>query len=102
MAMAAALIRNFIDARIYPLQTVLEDASDISEPTVVLIPNFQNTFVGKPLASHQLQRLYSILLDRAVQDKATLVYIENLEQMATQYGTAITEFIDKNYRRLKE
>jgi hypothetical protein len=101
MGMAAALIRNFIDARVFPLQNIFDEDNAVN-PTVLLIPNFQNTFVGKPLASHQLQRLYSILLDRMVQDKVTLIYAENMAQMEKQYGQAIADFIVENYRQLKE
>jgi len=101
MGMAAALIRNFIDARVCPLQNLLDEGEGLG-PSVLLIPNFQNTFVGKPLASHQLQRLYSILLDRMVQEKVTVVYIENMAALEDQYGSAIAEFITENYRQLKE
>lgn len=101
MAMASVMIRNFIDARVYPLMTVLGEDADVLAPTVLFLPNFYNVYVGKPLASHQLQRLYSVLLDRAVHDKVTIVYVENVAEMTKQYGAAISEFITKNYAELK-
>jgi len=102
MAMAAVLIRNFIDARVYPLQTVLDEKVDTLSPTVLFVPNFQNSFIGKPLASHQIQRLYSILMDRLVHEKVTVLYVESVEQMVLQYGTAVGEFIQNNYLYLPD
>ena len=102
MAMAAALIRNFIDARVFTLQNLIAADEDYLIPTAIFVPNFQNTFVGKPLASHQLQKLYSILLDRAVQDKVTVLYVENKARMMEQYGTAISDFVLSSYTHLME
>lgn len=103
MAMAAVLIRNFIDARVYSLQGFLDlEGSAARQATAVFIPNFQNSYHGKPLASHQVQTLYSILLDRMTEDKVTVLYLDSIDQMRDQYGTSISEFITKNYTQLKE
>lgn len=102
MAMAAVMLRNFIDARVMPLQTVLDNEEAAAKASVVLVPNFMNSYIGKPLASHQLQRLYSTLLDRMVSNKTTILYVQDLSMVEGYYGASIAEFIGHNYNALKE
>lgn len=102
MAAAAVLIRNFIDARVFSLQHLLDSPiEELIQPTVMLVPNFQNNFVGKPLASHQVQKLYSVILDRMGEDKVTVVYLENFDVMVEQYGVSIAECVGKNFAKIK-
>jgi hypothetical protein len=102
MAMAAVLIRNFVDARVYSLASVIEAEDDsVTSPSVIFIPNFFNTFHGgKPLAAWQVQKLYSTLLSRFVKDKVTVVYVEDMDKMQAAYGSAVREHVEGNYRQL--
>jgi hypothetical protein len=97
MAMAAVLIRNFVDARVYSLASLIEADADMVSPTVLFVPNFQNSFHGKPLASWQVQKLYSILLDRFVQNKVSVVYVDDFQVLEKDYGTSLREHVEQNY-----
>ena len=95
-AIAAALVRNYIDARVIPLNTVLEmhENGEMVSPTVLLIPNLYVHSVGKNLPSWKVQVLYDLLLARSVQSKPTVVYVEDLKATAATYGKPFADFLE--------
>lgn len=102
MAMAAALVRNFIDARVIPLAELLpESTSTMEHPTVLFIPNFYVVSHGKPLASWQLQQLHSLMLKRFVEQRVTVLYIQSMDKLEAHYGEGITTHIKQNYQILE-
>ena len=100
MASAAVLIRNFIDARVTTLASLLDGDTDAEEASVLFVPNFQTGFHGKPLAAWQVQKLYSLLLDRRVSGKVTVLYIDSLDELESQYGAAVADHIKDSYTAL--
>lgn len=100
MAMAAALVRNFIDARVVPVsELIVEQSMEAPNPSVLFVPNFYTVAEGKPLASWQLQQLHSLLLRRFVAQKATVLYVQNLDKMETHYGEGIGQHV-RHYSKL--
>lgn len=98
-AMTAALLRNFIDARMVPLNTVLDWTEERlpPDPTVLMIPNLHIQLFGKSLPSWQIQRVYDVLLQRIASNKLTVVYVENLAQMRSHYGDAFASLIEDHF-----
>lgn len=94
-AIAAALLRNFIDARFMSLNHVLElkESGELPSPTVMLIPNLYLSSVGKALPAWKIQILYDVLLQRSAQNKPSVVYVENLNDMAKAYGEPFADFL---------
>jgi hypothetical protein len=101
MAMAAIFIRNYKDARVVTLGQVLAGEVD-TLATLLFIPNFYVKGFGKPLAFHQVQTLHDFLVKRITRNRATVVYVENLDLLATDYGSQIRQHFDEHYRLLTE
>lgn len=97
MAMAAALVRNYIHARVVSLGDFLEQDNDPLDGTVLFIPNFYQKAEGKPLSSWQIQMLYDRLTKRFLGGKMTVVYVETLPQMTKQYGPLIADLLTREY-----
>lgn len=98
-AMAAALVRNYIHARVVSLSTFL-DPDEALDGTVLFIPNFYITAEGKPLTSWQIQVVYDHLTKRFLEGKMTVVYVENLETMQKHYGPLVADFIGSEFTLL--
>ena len=100
MAMAAALLRNYIDARVLSVTTLIEDdeVGDVPDPTVLLVPDFYVDFEGgKQLPAYKAQRLYSILMDRYVASRATILYVQSVGGLEKNYGGAMKDFLDAHW-----
>ena len=88
MAMTAAYLRNFIDARLMSVQDVIRMVKNReAQPTVLLIPNF---FIqegrGGRQAQWEIPELLGLLLDRHAAEKQTVVYVDSIVDMAKEYG----------------
>jgi hypothetical protein len=94
-AMAAAFLRNFIDARVITIHEVLgwHDQDEPPNPTVLLIPNFYTVMKGTPLTGWQVQLLYDTLMARFISGKQTVLYVENLAALVKDYGQHFADFI---------
>jgi hypothetical protein len=98
MAITGALIRNFIDARVVTLNSLIEDAKTrASDPTVMVIPNLFMSTHGKPMTSWQIQKLYDILLNRLVSNRLTVVYVQDMNQLADAYGSLMAEHLTNHF-----
>lgn len=93
-AIAAALLRNFIDARVIPLNTLIDQqvAGEAQSPTVLLVPNLFMIATGK-VPAWRLQIAYDILLERSVQGKSSVVYVESLSGLTSVYGQPFADFL---------
>lgn len=100
MAMAAALIRNFIDARVMPLGQVINLVEDgeMPSPSVLLIPNLYVQTVGKALSDWKVQHVYDLLLQRIVAQKPTVVYVENFDLLSNVYGPLFAQHLQQHYK----
>lgn len=94
-AMAAAFVRNFIDARVITTHELLDwcDQDDPPKPSVLLVPNFYTVMKGTPLTGWQVQTLYDALVARYVSGKQTVLYVESMAGLAKDYGQHFADFI---------
>jgi len=103
MAMAAALLRNYIDARVVTMTTLLQEHHDgeVESPTVMLIPNFYVEYSGgKPNTNWQVNILQDILMRRMVEGKTTIIYVQSIEGLKKNFGEAIGVFIEAHWKVL--
>jgi hypothetical protein len=100
MALAAALIRNFVDARVMSLGQVigLMEDNEMPAPTVLLIPNLFAQSVGKALPDWKVQHVYDLLLQRVVAQKPTVAYVENFDALANVYGPPFAQHLQQHYK----
>lgn len=104
MALAGACVRNFINAKVMTLQDVLtcirKDA--MPKPTVLFIPNF---FISKEqggtVPAWQVSGLLGLLLNRQAEDLQTYLYVEDMDDMAAQYGEAFRDHLTTYFVRAK-
>ncbi len=94
-ALAAALIRNYIDAKMVTLQSILKD--EVLDANVLFVPNFYRTSDSKALAEWQCSLLYDFLSCRFMAGKRTVLHIDNLDAMAKAYGKSFTRHIKEVY-----
>ena len=97
-SMAAALVRNYIDARVIPLNTLLDSTMNGNtppSPSVLLIPNLFMTAMGKNIPAWRVQAMYDLLLERSIRSKQTVVYIESMEGLVTLYGEPFRDFLSR-------
>lgn len=99
MVITAAFLRNFIDARILPLNTILtaSEAGTLPSPTVLLIPNLFVRSVGKSLPAWRIQALYDVLLSRRVAGMPTVVYVEDMASLESEYGQVFYRHLLDHY-----
>lgn len=96
-SMAAALVRNYVDARVVPVNTLVDGAKDgqVPSPTVLLIPNLFMTAMNKAVPPWRVQVMYDILLERSTKGKPTVVYVESMNGLAGMYGEPFRDFISR-------
>jgi hypothetical protein len=92
-AMAAALLRNYTDARVIPLNSLLDSPEDGKEAHVLFIPNLFVASSGKAMPSYRVQAIYDLLLWRSTQGKSTAVYVENTQGLVGAYGSPFNDFL---------
>ena len=100
MAIAGALVRNFIDARVIPLNSLLlaMESSVVPDPTVLVIPNLFVTQVGRGLPAWKIQAVYDLLLNRFSANKPTVLAVESLSGLAGAYGSTFASHLENNYK----
>lgn len=94
IAICAALLRNFIDARVISLNSLLDGGFGM--PSVVLIPNLYIKS-STVLPSWKVQQLYDILMSRKAGALLTVGYIEDLATLKKDYGAVFERHIKNNY-----
>ena len=99
-AMAGALVRNFIRARVMTLGSVLDrlaskDSIDIS---CVLIPNFFYTQAeGGTIASWQISALLDFIANRQVTGQQTILYASDKSALRKEYGLGFGAMLDNHF-----
>lgn len=103
-AIAGALIRNFICARVMVVHDLLDAAAEgaVPDTSCLLIPNF---FIGKAqggdLPSWRVSLLLSALLERHAMGVQTVLYASDLDAMSVDYGAALTRHVKHHYVSLE-
>lgn len=97
-SIAAALVRNYVDARVIPLNTLLDASTNGNvppSPTVLLIPNLYMSAMGKTVPAWRIQAMYDLLLERSVRSKPTVCYIESMTALVNVYGAPFADFLSR-------
>lgn len=99
VSITAALMRNFVDARLVPLNTLLmqveKDAAP--NPTVLVIPNLFIRVVGRSLPAWRIQALYDLLLMRSTEGKPSVVVVDNMQALEADYGSIFANHLKSHY-----
>lgn len=96
-AIAGACLRNFIDARVMTTSEVLHSASDgFDHPTVLLIPNYYVYKAG--LATWHVAALLDVLTNRMVEGRQTFLYVQDLDGLKKEYGSASHAHIIQHFQ----
>ena len=104
-AIAAACLRNYINAKVMTLQDVLDaiKTSSMPRPTVLLIPNF---FVGEndggKIADWQLSGLLSMVYSRQAEGLQTFLYVKSLNELKHAYGAPFEQNIRSTFVLVSE
>ena len=94
-AIGGACIRNYIEARIVPLEDLGEyDHEDVS---VLLVPDF---YTGG-LSRWKRSKVFSILVARHAAKQATVIYISNEEALKDEYGVAVWQHLNDTMNVLR-
>jgi hypothetical protein len=100
-AIAGALIRHFINARLMTVHRLIDAANEGTVPDVscLLIPNF---FLGtSDIPRWRLSLLFDALLHRHASGLQTVVYASDLQAMGSQYGAALKRHVETHYTLLE-
>jgi hypothetical protein len=88
-AIAGALVRNYIDARVMSLHVMLDSyvaGQDMTVPHVLLIPNFFVVSERGNLSEWKVQVLLDLLLARTLRSRMNVLGVENMTDLKTEYG----------------
>lgn len=100
-AIAGALVRNFIRAKVVTVASLIEQHEEgaTPDPTCLLIPNF---FIGKTmggdLPTWRIAKLHDILVERHMSGRQTVLYVTDLKNLAAEYGTPMAGLIESHYK----
>lgn len=100
MAVTGTCLRNFIDARVMPVQEVLSNlkSDHMPYPTVLLIPNFcLSKGEGGDIAQWQSSALLGMLYSRLAKNLKTVLYIGSEQALEKNYGEAFLKHIKAHY-----
>jgi hypothetical protein len=103
MTMAGAFIRNYIDARVYPVQDIVQMLKRGKKPegTIILVPNFFLTKEnGGHVATWEVSALLGWLYDRYGSSQQTVLYVQSLTAVEQEYGTSFKDHIDEHFQKL--
>ena len=98
LGIAGACIRNYIDARVFTLQEIIEmvKINALPECTVALVPNFFVASAGT-IANWQISGLLGWLSTRYISGQYTVLYIEDKVKLPAAYGKAIANHLDAHF-----
>lgn len=100
MAITGACLRNFIDARMMPVQEVISrlKSDDMPHPTVLLIPNFcLEKGEGGDIAQWHISSLLGLLYTRMTKNLKTVLYVGSLSALEKNYGESFRNHIESHY-----
>jgi hypothetical protein len=100
-AIAGALIRHFVNARVMTVHRLIDASNEAAVPDVscLLIPNF---FLGpSDIRPWQASLLFDALVHRHALGMQTVVYASDLQAMGVEYGAALKRHVEKHYTLLE-
>lgn len=105
MAIAGACLRNYVDARMMPVQDVLSlcKSDSMPSPTVLLIPNFcLDKGEGGDIPQWQVSSLLGLLLGRMARGHRTVLYVSSLAALEAHYGGTFRSHVEAHYQTVKD
>lgn len=101
MALVAALMRNYVDARIYTtsqLFSMLSEGEQV-EGSVICIPNFVIPLPQKNKQLHEwkVAAMYDLLIDRMIHGQQTVVAAPDLGDIARYYSPELQMHIKSKF-----
>ena len=99
MAICGTLVRNFIDARMMSVNSVVDDHDGALVPSALVIPNLyiKTKDTKSALSPWQVQKLYDVLLSRMAASKPTVVCVENMQGLRADYGNPFAEHLVEHF-----
>lgn len=102
MAMGAAFLRHYIDARVVTidrLTRILSDEENGYNPTVLIITNFHrvSNTGGAGIPNWQLQQIYGLLVERFSTRRTTIMHVDDEQKLIVDYGKSLHDFIYGNW-----
>lgn len=104
MAICAALLRNFMDARVVTMAGLITatEAGDSLDATVLLVPNFSVDLEGgKPYTAWQMSAVHDVLVERMAAGLPTILYARSMESLRKHYGEELEKFIAEHWALLE-
>jgi hypothetical protein len=101
-AMAGALVRNFIRARVMTLGSVLDllPRQEMPNLSALLIPNFfLSQANGGTVAPWQVNALFDYLVYRQVTGLQTVIYASDLSLLGKEYGLAFKSHVEVHFKK---
>lgn len=95
-AMVGCALRNYIQARLVTIQTIISELKDgvVPDEDLLCISNFcLPKAQGGAIPSWQLPIIIGMLYDRYIQQKQTILYVSSLGDIKSQYGVVIHKHI---------
>lgn len=103
-AIAGALVRNFIRARVIYLTAIMDmlwNREDVVA-TALLIPNFYlSRGEGGGINKIHTQPLHDLLVARGQEGLQTILYATSLDGLSRDYGTAFARLVEKNFLKVE-
>lgn len=104
MALTAACLRNFINARVMTVQDVIAQSKShkFDQPTVLCLPNFfiRDSQGGK-LATWDISVLLGVLYERHSSGLQTVVYVDDMMALGKEYGQVFKDHIENHFFAIK-
>ena len=101
-SIAATMIRNGKDARVYStgmLLSILDDRyAEVPNPTILVIPDLCS---GVTLAAIQISKLYNLLLERYIGNRMTVGWVMGMNALKTLYGTAFHSLVEQHFEVIR-
>lgn len=81
----AAFLRNYIDARVMSIHALVSEtkAGRYEDPTVLILSNFAT---GDTLAKWEITTVSSILIERQLKGKRTVLFAKSMTVISSLYG----------------
>lgn len=97
-AIAGALLRNFVRARVATVNEVVADAerNEVPDVSALLIPNFFAKGQEKP--KWKVGTMLDVLLTRRQMGLQTILHVSDMHGMSVLYGDAMKRHLEKHYR----
>lgn len=100
-AMAGALLRNFIRARVLTVEELLDSLEKDGVPNhaCLAIPNFyiEKALGGGKMAEWRVGLLFDFLLQRRKLGLQTLIYVSDLNAMGGEWGPAFQRYVKDHF-----